>query len=258
MNTFVALPIASAVPTAAPAMPPASAKPNPDAALFALIDEFVAADKKYRELRSAVDRMEDAFRHPEPRGKMPDVLRWRRSDKKLGLPMPYICPAFPKPIWDREIHVCSLRGKKWLRSERVLIKDHPTKGMFYSRMWMVTPSKAARTRADEIIAAFDEWNPGGRGDAPPPRGFKKLQRECDRADKVASKLQDQVCGWRATTMEGMLAKVRAAHATLWCKPDKVFDVSTDNISGCAEEMAESIFRDLQSMAMAEASLIPSA
>lgn len=269
MNSLVSLPIAAAVPTAAPAMPPAAAPalrvlhdtvapaiPHPDAKLFALIEQFVAADRKYRELRASIDRAEDHVKSTSKRAEMPDVLRWRKSDARLGVPHPYVCNAFPEPQFDRDMQVDPLRRKRWVLSTRVTVKGHLIKGMFYEKMTMFTPSKAARARADEIIAAYDVWaKPAARVY---PRGFKKLEKECDRADKVASDLQFQVCEMRATTIDGMLAKVRAAHATLWCKPNAIFETGLDNLSGCAEEMAESVFRDLQSMAMAEVSLIPSA
>jgi hypothetical protein len=165
MNILVALPIAPAVPTVAPALPaghdvaPPIApdhRSHPDAELFELVEQFIAADRKYRELSACVDRMEaDAIYARDP---LPDVLRWRKSDLKLGLPILYNCPAIPKPNWDAPIQVNQIRTKKWIRVEREMIKGHPIKGMFNERMRVFTPSKAPRARADEIIATFDEWD----------------------------------------------------------------------------------------------------
>ncbi|MFH1342844.1 MAG: hypothetical protein ABIL01_16825 [Pseudomonadota bacterium] len=257
MNTLVALPIAAAVPTTAPAMPGlavAPAAPHPDAALFALIEQFVAADRKYRELRKTVDRIEDDMAGFRKRKELPDVLRWRKSDLKLGLPALHVCEAIPKPNWQAPIYVDQLRDKKWSRWARVVIKGHPIKGMFYNKCTLYTPSKAARARADEIIFAYDEWaNPSPNS---PPRGFKKLQKEEARADRAATKLENEVWKTRATTIDGMVAKVRAAHTSLFCKPDEIFDTGLDDLSGCAETMADSIFRDLQKLALAEAPLVP--
>lgn len=249
MNKLVLATVAAAVPTTAPALPTlpvAPANPHPDAGLFALIDQFVVAERKYREEQCLVDRMQDD-QFPEPVTKMPDVLRWRRNDAKLGLPQPHVCKAWPKPMWDKTINVDRLRGEKWTRVAHTPIKGHPIKGMFQQEMSMVIPSKAARSRADEIILAFDEWKPVRAL----PQGFKKRKLELKRLQSASIELEDQVCGTRATTIDGMLAKARAAHANLWCKPDEIFEVSTDEISGCAESMAESIFRDLQEIAHAE-------
>lgn len=262
MNTLVALPIAAAVPTAAPAMPVLHAAappagPHPDAKLFALIDQFVIADRKYRALRATVDRMEDEIRFPD-RGEMPEVLRWRPSDRRLGLPALYVCQAIPKPNWDCELQVRRIRPTRWVTQTTVVYKGLRGAMLAGSEYKVVhhymKPSKQARRRADEIIEAFDSWTALGK----PPRGFAKLKKDLKAADKLATKLENQVSEMRATTVDGMLAKVRAAHTSLWCKPTEIFDTGLDDLSGCAETMADSIFRDLQKLALAEAPLVPTA
>jgi hypothetical protein len=244
----------------------ASANPNPDAQLFALIVQFVAAERKYRELRLAVGQIEDGIDFSR-RGPMPDVLQWRRTDRKLGLPpldrqrlaedatiKAGTLEKLAQLNWSGAPDVQRIRAAKWIHQARVAVKDHPTDGMFQVIMKVRPPSKAARARADEIIAAYDAW----AKPAALPRGFKKLEKEMNRADNAASRLEREVCDTRAATIDGMIAKVRAAHAILWCKPEAIFDTDMDNLSGCAETMADSIFRDLQHFALAEAPLVPTA
>jgi|ERR1700736_4685673 len=70
------------------------------------------------------------------------------------------------------------------------------------------PSDAAHARADEIIAAYDEWHKDGK----PPRGYKKAVREKDKAERAHLQIEKQIGETRATTLAGMLAKVRCAQA----------------------------------------------
>jgi beta-phosphoglucomutase-like phosphatase (HAD superfamily) len=95
-----------------------------------------------------------------------------------------------------------------------------------------------RRRADEIIAAFDDWHKDG----PPPRGYKKACREKDRAEREYCRIEKQIAGTRATTLAGMLAKIRCAQG--YAKSGEIDDIEDGS---CAAEMAVSVFRDIQQL-----------
>lgn len=256
MNTMIALPIAAALPVSSPTIATEASPmqalpaddpvlPHPDAELFALADQFIAADVKYRELNDRVERMRESFKHP--RDPLPDVLRWSKSDLKLGLPNILIQLGWTEIDWHKEMQVEKIRAEKWIIWKRVTIKGHPVEGMYQDQLSMVAPSKAARARADEIIAAYDEWAKEGV----PPRGYKKAMRERDKADNIAASLEKKLTQTRASTIDGMLAKIRCAHARMEEKYDldELEALHPSRISGCADEIAVSIFRDLQRLAL---------
>jgi hypothetical protein len=258
MNKIVALPIATAIATTlAPSLAAASEEKalpapvhataaHPDAELFDLVDQFIAADRRYRESWEIVDRMDKAFRHQGRNKPLPDVLRWRRSDKKLGLPALHTTEHDPKPNFNCENQVSRIRGKKWLVGITNRFEPKQKQVLHWK-----APSKAARKRADEIIAAYQEWSKEGT----PPRGYKKAVREKDRADNVAFALEKRVLDTRATTVDGMLAKIRCVHAQAtwqWAElppVEKLEKLDLDEISGSGSDMARSIFRDLQRIAL---------
>ena len=102
---------------------------------------------------------------------------------------------------------------------------------------MVAPAPAARARADEIIEAFDKWN----ADKKVPRGYRKATREAKKADRVWTRLEKSLGNTRATTFEGMIAKMRCARAYECWVDDDIQD-------GPAHTMALSIIEDLQAIA----------
>src|SRR5260221_781786 len=199
MNKIVSFPIAEATPIVK-----LEFNHHPDAELVEIVEQFIVAERKYRELLAAVDRIEEGFKICRP---LPKVLRWRKSDLKLGLPALHKCPAMPKPNWDAPVQVDVLRRKKGFVHSREAVKGHPIKGMFQDRISVFTPSKAARERANEILAAYDEWAKEGV----PPRGYKKSVSECNKADTAAFSLEKRILERRARTVDGMFAKIRVAH-----------------------------------------------
>lgn len=183
MNAVVALPILTAVPTTAADLPPLAndlppsnvkevsivPEVHPDADLLALAEEYVVAEQRWCDLNSAVDRI--SFK--DHRARMPEILEWRDEDLKLGLPqLQYVDDA--RNAWDCPANVNRLREERWPVGTRTGNPDDMT-----FRFRLLTPSPEARARADEIIAAFDTWNAKRY-----PRGYKKLERERDRAFKV--------------------------------------------------------------------------
>ena len=91
------------------------------------------------------------------------------------------------------------------------------------------PSKELRTRAEEIVSAYDNWTATRKR----PRGYRKAVREMNRAERAYMRLEAQICETPATTLEGMRAK----------------EEGIDRIDGgsAAESMAVSIFKDILRM-----------
>jgi hypothetical protein len=66
---------------------------------------------------------------------------------------------------------------------------------------------AARTRADEIAAAFDDW----QSKRPrKPRGYRKAERAQLAAQKRQARLADKIFATPARTPAGLTAKARVA------------------------------------------------
>lgn len=72
------------------------------------------------------------------------------------------------------------------------------------------PSPEARARADEIIAAFDQWEK--MRDRKKPRGMVAAERKREKASKLVIKLEKQIAKMPATSIAGMIAKARWAQA----------------------------------------------
>ena len=228
-----ALPIATAIPTAAPALTAASLQqPHCEADLLAMADQYAVAYKKWSDLNLVVDRM-DGSRFAS-RGDRPEVLNRREADAELGLPSLWPYPDDHKPIWDRPIDVNLIRDAKWTIFSKVETDDEVTVSLR-----KVMPSPAARARADEIIAAYDDWH--SRGERL-PRGYRKAKRESDKAHRAYVRLEMRIANTRANTPEGMLAKVKCAQA--YTERDTGFDFDE---GGCPEIMAQSVFLDVMRM-----------
>ena len=195
-----------------------------DAELLALADEYLIAEKKTLDLESAVTRIDDDLILERRRRPLPDALRWRASDAEFW-PEPPENHVFDQPL------VMSLQAKKWPCS-----KIH-TDDEISIRFTM--PSLAARARADEILAAFEQW----RQEVKPPRGYKKLVRERDKAWRVSARLLARVSEVPARTVAGLLAKAKCAVG-----PEQdIESASFDMVGNPAGDMALSIFDDLASL-----------
>jgi hypothetical protein len=199
-----------------------------DTELIALADAYIIAEKRFCDLNRKVDQMEGEFNHR--RKPVPDALNWRDSDAELGLPSLWHSSEDHPPIWDRPIDVNQIRDANW-----TVVSKYAIEGEVSITLRDVTPSAAARARADEIIAAFDEW----REDAMPPRGYKKAVREKDKAYRASERLEAQIAKTPATTLEGMRAKIRCAQAFEWDD-----DIGSIDSGGATEAMALSIFKDV--------------
>ena len=203
-----------------------------DAELLRLADEYIAAEQKYCDLETKADEMKGRLVSKRP---CPEALRWRETDGELGL----YCRL--GEWWDEHLDVDPMRLKEWATHSQ---------GRFWSPSTRsFVPSDAARDRAHEIIAAFDEWDK----DRKPPRGYKKAVREAEKAAREYQHLERRIAQTRATTVEGMLAKIRCAHA--YAKSDEIDGIEG---GGAEEAMALSIFDDVRRLAAAAAPSIASA
>jgi len=104
--------------------------------------------------------------------------------------------------------------------------------------WRIKPSEELSSRGAEIVAAFEEWYKKS-----PPRGYKKAERETNRARRQYMRLEQENVQTPATTIEGMLAKIRCAEA--WEGTGQLENITG---GGWAEDMALSIFQDIRLMA----------
>jgi hypothetical protein len=206
--------------------------PHPDAELLAMANQYAIAYKKWSDLNLAVDRM-DGSRFAS-RGDRPEVLNRREADAELGLPSLWPYPNDHEAIWDRPIDVDPLREAKWNISSKSETDDEVTVSLR-----KVTPSPAARARADEIITAYDDWQ--SRSERL-PRGYRKAKHESDKAHRAYMRLERRIANTRANTPEGMLAKVKCAQAYNETEEGFSFDDG-----GCPEVMARSIFLDIVRM-----------
>jgi hypothetical protein len=205
--------------------------PHPDGRLLTLAEEYIVAEKKWCDLNSKVDNMEGDIH----RGPVPSVLHRRETDDELGLPPIYAKPDDHPQIWDRPIDIDHLRETKWWATTAVRTDDE-----FSACSRAFVPSDAARARADEIIAVYDLW----RGEKlKGPRGYKTACREKNRAEREYMRIEKEIQNTRATTIEGLMAKVRCAHA--YAKSNETTEFESGS---CDEVMAVSIFRDIEHLA----------
>jgi hypothetical protein len=191
-----------------------------DAELVALAEQYAAAEQRYCDLTNKIDEINTGC------FELPEALRILPSDADFGRAPLEVTDEF----WRRPCDIDKWRKlDKWVKVTDIMTED---------RMEIVIerrdPSPELRSRADEIVAAFDAWKARGRK----PRGFKKLEREMKKADREYQRIERIIADTRATTFTGLLAKIRCAQAytkrTLRC---------IDNGSA-AETMALSIFDDI--------------
>src|SRR5437870_157697 len=94
-----------------------------------------------------------------------------------------------------------MRKPEWLET---VVLD-PPEGLQYARgaqgLQCYVPSPEARARADEIVAAYDEWSP--KQDAP---GSRKREARSERMFNKLSRLENKINKRRARTLVGLIAK----------------------------------------------------
>ena len=179
-----------------------------DAKLIALAERCIAAEREFHaacDVRSIAEEAEAGT--DRPRRRRPKVLRVLRSDADLGIP---IMARRGERWYDREFTVGVLREERWWTGEFERIRTDDYHGSIER---CFTPSRAARARADEIIAAFDAWAPEEhKPTADQIRAFEEADRKSTLAGKRANALQDELAAMKAKTLSGVEAKARAVQA----------------------------------------------
>jgi hypothetical protein len=226
-----------------------------DAGLLALADRYIAAEREYGDLNYKVDEMEGTFRGKNDRA-IPPTLFWKDTDGELGLPSPHSLYIRAKlgtledhpAAYESDEDIAWLQAEKWVTTTRSETEETWKLSGEYAE-----PTPAARARADEIVAAYEDWQTTAKK---PPRGYKKAVRERDRADKAYQKIEKEIAKTPAKTVRGMFAKLRCAQH--YARTSAIDEIDS---GGCTEVMAISIFNDVKRMsgnrvAAAEANWLP--
>jgi hypothetical protein len=202
-------------------LPTSMATPSPDAALLQLVDQYSVAHAECRQLDAICDR---AYRKIWDANPMPDVLLVRPEDQDLGLPNPYqrrsdvnvrlggspLGGLGAEQGYNNVMWIDELRKAKWPVIAEIAfpqgLKPGTCGGRFGER-YVDPPSEAARARADEIVAAYDEWWPRHHQE---PRGVRSIERKRDAASNRVDRLRRKIDRSRALTLAGLIAKAKVA------------------------------------------------
>lgn len=237
LNVIAALPAAVVIPAAAvacaPAIEIAATSASPDADIRALVDQFADAQKRCNDAYHRADMLSGLGEKKDPK---PKALFWRKSDGELGLTKPYYVGIPDEAKTFGPADVDTLRQETWLFTSVETDEDRLT-----TNQCKRAPSPEARARADEIIAAFDQWYKEPK----PRRGYKKAMRDARRVDNEIDDLVSQICDVKCRTMGGLGEKIRALMA---CHGANVIEDIGIGKGEITEEIALSIFRDLSAMA----------
>ena len=169
------------------------------APLNALVDEFAAAENEFCRANKIVDEMDGERFKIQPA----ETLRIREDDTALGIEADSNDKYRRREGFYDMREVQRLRKPLWWTHTKT---DHP-EGGFTFEVRPFRPSPEAKTRADEIIAAFDEWE---RKRNKKPRGYRAAERESHRTSARAGKLQDKIAASRASCIGDLVAKAKAA------------------------------------------------
>ena len=217
--------VATAMPLAAAPALPAPGLAN-DSELLALAERFIAAERRYCDTLIARDELIDNNLRPPP-----EALRVSPRDFELGKKLFDSTDEF----WHRPCDIGQWRDLTTYEPTQV----NETTECFMMVAKKILPSEELRTRAEQIIAAYDAWRASNEKK---PRGYKKAEREARRAQREYWDLQEEVVNTPAHTVEGMLAKIRCAEA--WEGKERLDSINCD----CGEEIALSIFEDIRRLA----------
>jgi hypothetical protein len=196
-----------------------AASSDADAHLLALVDKYFADDAEYERLSAAETELSTKHYASVP---TPDVLRVRPEDEALGI------QTFAGLHYAHE-EMMRESGLSVSKTERRILEeyDHLSIGMLREPKWptvtkldfppgvgpwyaggfvgtrYVEPSPAARARADEIIAAYDEWNKAR--EMP-----ESANDDLEAAVEELNELRDEIEDTPALTLAGLVAKARVA------------------------------------------------
>jgi hypothetical protein len=215
MTAMLSLPLAAA-PTSVQMMQEPTG-PHPDAKIFDLVEEYVAAEQRCSDAILAADRLD------QPKGPPPEVLRIQQRDLQLGRK-----PTFaPDEYWQRPCDMGQWRSLDHWEYDKTETDDCMT---VVSRQ--IPASAELVARGAEIVAAFNAWS------GKPQRGYVKAMREMKRTQRNCSQVRNKLCETQATTLEGLRAKLRCLE----------IDGSFDDIGrSYAEPVIGSLLEDLRRM-----------
>jgi hypothetical protein len=212
-------PVAAPV-VAVPAVPIAATVeevPFLDAKLMKLVDDYLSADDERQRLEEVLHRAAEAQQAKYP---MPDVLHVRPEDHEIELPdhRGYYDGLFfdggNRRDYDDGVWIGVLRRPLWKR----LVEYTPPNLEPVCQCEGFDPSPAARARADEIVAAYDEWWPKVRRHTatgiepryPRGSGGVAVEKQSKRLEALLSKLEAKINKTRARTFVGILGKAKIA------------------------------------------------
>lgn len=203
--------------TAPSVLPAAVAGPSADATLLTLIDNYwtakAEADRAYEvfapfeEKRFA--RRRRLLQNP------PEALRVRPEDHDL-LPksngrLLYDGDGFHGIRVDRQdgtrhldLSVANLAGDRWLIGERLSDLNDPLLSL--ATRW-VTPTPAARVRADEILVTCERLR---RSYERKPAGYRAAERAMEAANHRVNSALTRIRNTRAQSFAGLVAKAKLA------------------------------------------------
>jgi hypothetical protein len=198
----------------------AAASSEVDAHLLALVDEYFAANAEYDRLWAA---WKEAHSKHEASHPMPDQLLVRPEDEALGIQTSagrhYAAEEMMreggltipkneqiKPSHYDHMSVGDLREPKWLTVTK--LDFPPDVGPWYAGGIIgtryVVPSQQARARANEIIAAYDEWRRAS--ERPESPEDDTLDATVEELNELRNEIEDTP----ALTFAGLVAKARVA------------------------------------------------
>ena len=232
---------------------------NADAELIKLGEKFDAAQSEHDRLSDIEDRAHEKHDAENP---MPDALKVRPDDEGLGIPgrdpqqraVDEIIDTYygrdrstkgqtegPESYrpYDDNMLIETLRKPKWPVPEKIDLPPDMRPYIVAGIVGMrdVEPSPAARARADEIIAAYDEWkirdNAGSR-EIYANEGCAQVEAFEDLSD-----IAQEIMATPAHTTAGLRIKARAAW---WVIKDQGAGYRAGSFDDC--DLLFSIVQDL--------------
>ena len=141
MNKMVSLPVAAALPIAAPVLLAPEPAAADDSKLLALVEEYIAAQRLYDDLSTLADKMQC------DRGRPPEALRIRPRDTELGRKPWQATDEF----WTRPCDIDQWRSVDELKAKW---REKGDRSILVT--WTVKAPEELRERAAEIVSAHDE------------------------------------------------------------------------------------------------------
>ncbi|WP_213740936.1 hypothetical protein [Bradyrhizobium sp. dw_411] len=168
--------------------------PHPDAKIIELARQYPAAVNERRRLGVIMDEIKEAYRMSG----FPESLRIRPTDAALGRTPWQDTDEF----WHRPCDI-----DKWRSVNTYDCTREDTADGIVMTLRTIKASAKLQARAEEIVAAYDQWDAKHQGT---PKGYGPAKQAYKKADKVETKIEKQIVELKATTIEGLIAKSRCA------------------------------------------------